>query len=398
MFGVPKDFKAKKELWIFLVSILLVHNAAYLIVPIFPILLKNIKNLNTVEIGIVLGAGSLFIQLGSVIAGLLADRMGNKFTMLLSNVCQAVGLIGMGLARSHYILVFFSIFNGIGTGMYIPTTKAALSYIASNDHLTTVFSLRSVASHIGISISGLLLLFVSNNVNFYFAGGIYLILLILSWLFLPDNCGDQPCPAVPLKSYIQILSNNDFIIFTAISTLIWALHTQLAFLLPLRAEAANINPSRIGLIWTVTSISVIILQPIVSKRFLRRYPLTLSILIGCLLVGGGISFIGLSNSFILLVLCSLVFIVGEMFMMPSFDSYTSNLADKKLIGAYFAISNFAAGIGAAAGAFISGRLLDIYPIGASSIPWLIYSIYTGVLCLLILFVLKPFSKNKKEKL
>lgn len=398
MFGIPKDFKLKRELWVFLISIVLVHNAAYLIVPIFPLLLKNVKGLNSVEIGIVIGAGSLFIQLGSIIAGLLADRMGNKLIMLLSNICQAIGLIGMGLAGSYYILVFFSILNGIGTGMYIPTTKAALSYIASEDYLTTVFSLRSVASHIGISISGLLLLFIAANVNFYFAGGIYLLLLILSWLYLPNNCGDQPCPTVPLKSYVKILSNKGFLAFTAISALIWALHTQLSFLLPLRAEASGINSSKIGLIWTITSISVIILQPIISKTFLRRHSLALSILIGALLLGGGVSFLGFSNSFILLVLCSLLFIVGEMLMMPPLDSYTSSLADKKLIGAYFAISNFAAGIGAAAGAFISGRLLNIYSIKTASTPWLIYALYTGVLSLLILFILRPFSKNKKEKL
>ena len=393
MFGIPKHFTLKKELWYFLTSILLVHNAAYLIVPIFPILLKNIKGLSTSEIGIVIGTGSLFIQLGSIIAGLLSDRIGNKYTMLLSNICQAIGLFGMGFVHGFYSLVFFSVMNGVGTGMYIPTTKAALSYIASEEQQTTVFSLRSVASHIGISISGLLLLLTSGNINFYFAGGIYLTLLIISWIYLPNNCGEVPCPAVPFKSYLQILSNKSFIIFTVISSLIWGLHTQLSFLLPLRAEAIKISVGSIGLIWTITSVSVIIFQPIISRVFLESHPLTVSILTGTLLVGVGVAVLGWSNSFFLLALCSLVFITGEMFMMPSIDSYTSAIANQTLIGAYFAIANFASGIGAAAGAFISGKLIETYSVGTSVVPWVLYAIYTSVIALLIFVVLKPPPKK-----
>ena len=389
MFGIPKDFNFRREIWYFLISIMLVHNAAYLIVPIFPLLLKNVKALNTTEIGFVIGAGSLFIQLGSIIAGLLADRLGNKYTMLLSNICQALGLVGLGLVKGYLPLVFFSILNGVGTGMYIPTTKAALSYIASEKQRTTVFSLRSVASHIGISISGLLLIFTTTNSNFYFASGIYVLLFMLSWIFLPNNCGNQPCPAVPLKSYIEIFSNKPFIIFTTISALIWALHTQLSFLLPLRAEVINISASRIGLIWSITSISVILLQPLISRGFLEKKSLSLSILIGIILGGTGVTLLGWSNSFILLVLCSLIFIGGEMFMMPSIDSYTSKIADQKLIGAYFAIANFSAGIGAALGAFISGKLIDTYPVDSSTIPWVSYAIYTAAISIIVILFLKP---------
>ncbi len=397
MFGIPKGSKFKKEVWYFLISILLVHNAAYLIVPILPLLLKNLKDLKATEIGIVIGAGSLFIQLGSIIAGLLSDRVGNKYTMLLSNLCQAMGLIGMGFSKGYFALIFFSALNGVGTGMYIPSTKAALTYIASENQRTTVFSLRSVSSHIGICISGILLLLTASTINFYIAAGIYVLLLMLSWIFLPNNCGDQPCPALPLKSYIAILSDRPFMVFTGISALIWGLHTQLSFLLPLRAEAININTGRIGLIWTTTSITVILTQSLISRSFLEKHPLSLSIFIGTLLVGFGITLLGWSSSFIFLIFCSLIFIGGEMFMMPSIDSYNSSLASRQLIGAYFAVANLASGIGAAAGALSSGWILERYHIAASITPWLIYGGYTVLVSIFIIFLLKPFKRTTDPK-
>lgn len=85
MFGI-RNLRFSRDLWILLSSILVIHVAAYLIVPIFPILLKVEKNLSPGQIGIVIGAGSLFIQLGSILAGLISNRLGNHLTLILGNL------------------------------------------------------------------------------------------------------------------------------------------------------------------------------------------------------------------------------------------------------------------------------------------------------------------------
>ncbi|WP_176758967.1 MFS transporter [Alkaliphilus peptidifermentans] len=376
--------KFKKEIWLFLASIFVVHIAAYLIVPIFPILLKTQKGLSTTEIGLVIGAGSFFIQLGSIIAGILSDSIGSKYTMIISNTCQAIGLLGMGLSNSFLTLILFSILNGIGTGIYIPSAKAAISYIAAEKNRTIAFSLRSVASHIGISLAGLLVLFSATNQNFYYGSAVYLTLLVVSWFILPNDCGNQPCPTIPLKSYMEIFKNKSFVYFSFVSALVWSLHTQLAFLLPLRAEVVLANTRVIGIIWTTASIAVIVLQPIISRRFLERQNEKLSIIIGAALIGVGIALLGWTNSFPLFLACGLIFIVGEMFMMPTLDGLTSIMANPKMLGAYFAVANFSAGIGGAAGTFASGRIIDVYGITESPIPWIIY----GCFALAVIFMVR----------
>ncbi|KAB3534769.1 MFS transporter [Alkaliphilus pronyensis] len=383
MYGIP-NLKLKKEIWFFLTSILIVHVAAYIIVPIFPLLLKNEKALATTEIGLIIGLGSLFIQVGSIIAGIISDSIGAKYTMLIGNGCQAMALLGLGYSQALFLLILFSILNGIGTGIYIPTTKAAISYIAAEDNKTIAFSLRSVASHIGISTAGLIVLFTATNINFYFAAMIYVFLLAFSWFLLPDDCGNQPCPTIPLKSYIQILKNKSFLYFSFISALVWSLHTQLAFLLPLRAEEMLKNTKYIGIIWTTTSIAVIIFQPIISKRFLEVQNEKKSIYIGTILIGAGITLLGITYSFPMFLVCGLIFILGEMFMMPTLDGVTSIMADPKMLGAYFAIANFSAGIGGAVGTFASGRIIDLYGITGFTIPWIIYGGFT----LLVIYILR----------
>ncbi|WP_051569412.1 MFS transporter [Alkaliphilus transvaalensis] len=389
MFGLPK-IKFKKEIWYFLFSIFLVHVAAYLVVPIFPVLLKNVKNLGPSQIGLVIGFNALFMQVGSLIAGMISDRIGNRYSILISNSLQAISLLGLGFSSSFILLSSFSALNGMGTGIYIPSTKAAISHIASEDRLTTAFSLRNIASHMGISIAGLIILISSSNFNFYYGGGIYIILFIFALLALPDDCGVHPCPAIKISSYLEILKDRSFMLFIVVSTLIWALHTQLAFLLPLRADAVLKSSGVIGVIWTSTSVIVILSQSSVSRLFLEKRSHVTSIFVGVILIGIGVSLIGLANTFPFLVFCSVIFIIGEMFAMPTIDSVIGIFADPKYIGAYFAIASFATGIGGALGTFASGRIIQRYTITNSLVPWIIYGGFT----LTLLVVLKVLIRKE----
>lgn len=393
MFGIPRHVKFKKEIWVLLTSILIIHIAAYLIVPIFPILLKTEKKLNPSDVGLVIGAGSLFIQLGSIIAGIIADRLGNKLTIVIGNALQFIALFGLGLSTSTILLIIFSSLNGVGTGIYIPTTKAAISYLATHEEATTAFSLRAVAANIGTSISGIFLLFFATNFNFYVAGIIYALLMIVSWIYLPVGCGDQPCPSVPLKNYVNIFKDRTFMVFSFVSALMWGIYTQLGLLLPLRGEAILGNVNRIGMIWTITSIIVILLQPIISGNFLEKYSPVFSLGIGTILLGIGITLVGWATTFTFLIVCSIIFIFGQMFMMPTFDNVTKLIADPNLLGAYFAVANFASGIGGALGAFSSGKLVDIYGIVDSPIPWVTYGILSVITVLLLkLPILQKISR------
>lgn len=240
-FGITK-LTLKKDVYILLGAVIVMHIASYLIIPILPIIFRAEKGLNPTEIGIIIGIGSLAFQVGNVVSGAISDRIGKRTTMFIGSLVQTGAFIGYGFSETYYLLLIFSFTNGVGNGIYAPTLKAAIAALASqsSDTRTTAFSLRGIAANIGTSIGGLLILLLATKKSsyiFFIVAGTYLLLAILTILLLPKDCGGKKCPLIPLDSYKLILKNKPFLIFGVLVIFINAIFSLLQLLLPLRADA-----------------------------------------------------------------------------------------------------------------------------------------------------------------
>ena len=401
-YGIPK-LKLGRDIYVLLASVLILHLGLYVVIPILPVILRVDKGLNPAQIGIIIGAGSIAIQAGSLVGGLLADRIGRKTTMVIGALFQAIGLFGFGVVSSFFLLLGASMFNGIGSGIYSPTVKAAIASIASRsaETRTTAFSLRGTASNIGVSLAGGAIFFLArldSRISFFVAGCTFLALSLFSWIFLPKDCGGEECPLVPLEGYRLILKNKAFMLFTLVSALIWVVYSQLSLLLPLRGEAVLANGKMVGTIWTVTSLLAILSQGVISKHVLQKTSPLTSVFLAVLLLGAGVFAVGLSNSFILLTLSAVIFLVGEMLLLPTTDSITSQLSDSELVGAYFSIAGLVSGFGTALGNFIGGQLISTFGIAGTIYPWLIIAVLAGGVALTVLALKRvPVIKSKIQQ-
>jgi MFS family permease len=381
--------KKKSSMSVLLLGVLLDHLAYYMVLPILPIMLKLETGLSPVQIGIVLGIIAVSFQMGSVLGGFLSDRVGRKAVIGLGSILRAAGLFGFGFFTSYWLLIFTALISGIGGGMDAPSIKASIAALASKENQTTAFSLRGIAANIGTGIAGLIVFFFltgSTKFIFYVASAIYVALSLIIWVFLPKNCGEEPCPIVPRGAYREVLENKPFLWFAVTSVLIWALYSQLALVLPLRATVLLPEPRAVSLIWTINSFIVIVLQGFVTSFIIRRlHPLT-ALAFGVLFIGTGVCSLYWSNGFIHLVMSGAIFVIGEMLIMPTIDSTVSQLSKAELVGLFFGITNFVSGLGEGIGNLIGGKLQEI----GGYLPWLAYGI-SGVLIGLIIVRLKRWK-------
>lgn len=372
-----------------LLGVLLSHLGTYMIAPLLPIFLKLNKGLSVTEIGLVLAAAPFSFQGGSLLGGYLADRVGRRTVIALGAWLNAASLVGYVWFDSLWLLLGIALLSGLGVGLNAPSTKAAIaSLISGGNTRTTAFSFRGIAANIGTAAAGLLTYFVlggASALSFFTAAGLFVVLGLISWMFLPKSCGEQPCKAIPLSSYADIWNNKGFVVFSIVIVFVWALYTQLSLSVPLRASEILPDPSIVSLIWTVNSIIVIFLQTPISRWILNRIPSLFSLGFGMLFIGAGLGSLYWSTNFYSLLASGVIFIIGEMLIVPTIDSTVSVMANARMIGVFFGLTNFVSGLGEGLGKFAGAQLLSF---GATSlVPWIVYGL-AAILISAVLFLLR----------
>lgn len=111
-----------------------------------------------------------------------------------------------------------------------------------------------------------------------------------------------------------------------------------------------------------------------------------------LFIGTGLGSLFWATSFLGFVLSGVIFIIGEMLLMPTMDSAVSRMGTNSMIGAYFGLSNFVAGVGEGVGKFLGGQLLAL---GTDSLtPWLLYAL-GGIFIALLLLGLQQWRRMRE---
>jgi MFS family permease len=376
------------SLKILLFGVLLSHLAYYIVLPLLPIILKVLKGLTIVQIGTVLAVSSFSYQGGSVLGGFLADKIGRRLIITMGAFIKGIALIGFGLAGTYPLLLVVALVNGFGGGLNSPSTKAAIAALASEEeHRTTVFSLRGMAASLGIGSAGLLTYFLIGEesvIVFYISATLFFVLGIISWLYVPINCGKGECEDISFQSYVDVFKNKAFVIFSIMSIFVWGLYAQFALALPLRAESFMENPTAVSLIWTFNSILVVVFQTTITNRVIKKLNPMNALALGTAFIGVGISSLYFANHFILLIVSGIIFIVGEMILMPTIDVTITQLGTAHLIGTYFGLANFVFGLGEGMGNFGGARLLSV---GVQTyLPWISYLTIAVIVALFIYFI------------
>lgn len=382
--------KLQRPLLILLFGVLLSHLGTLLVMPMLPIILKDEIGLTLIQIGTILASIAIAFQFGSIIGGVLADRIGRRFIIGLGALVGGAGIIGFGIFTKYELLILTATIMGFGNGLNAPSTKAFIAALVSTENRTTAFSLRGIAANIGTGIAGLVVFFLiagSSKMIFWIAGLIYLILTLISWTLLPKGCGNPPCPKIPLSGYREVFKNKPFLVFSFVSIFIWALYAQLSLALPLRATDILSEPKNVALIWTINSFIVISIQGLITKKVINRLHPFSALSVGILFITVGIVSLFFSSSFFHLVISGAIFVLGEMLMLPTIDSTISQLSKAELIGLFFALSNVVYGLGEAGGKSIGGRLLEMGQGGGSS-PWVIYGVSGVTLFIVVVFLKK----------
>lgn len=353
-----------REVWL-LSAAVLVHRSGTMVLPFLTLYLTGRLGMSVAAAGVGLGVWGLGSVVGTYVGGRLTDRFGSFAVQMGSLVTGGLGFLVLGRLEAPAAVYLGLFATGGLLDAFRPANAVALAEHSPPGVRMRAYALRRQAINLGMTLGPV-------------AGG-FLARVDYGWLFLADGAtclaaavvlahffhrrppvlDTEPSPAggAPVAGPV---GDRHFLVFLALTTLLSAVLFQFASALPLALrDSYGLDESRIGMIFAVNTLLILLLEMVLIDRLSGVPPLRL-VAWGAVAVGLGYGMVPLGESFAFAALVMVVVTIGEMLSLPPAESYVAGRADAASRGRYLGLFNvsFAVALtaGPALGTWIYGRL------------------------------------------
>ncbi|MBH8590904.1 endolytic transglycosylase MltG [Paenactinomyces guangxiensis] len=350
--------------WSLLFGTAFTRTAAFMSLPFLAIYLSDHTELNTVEIGLVLGMSGLGGALGGFVGGYLSDLFGRRVIITLSMIVWTSAFFCFIFAQTYLHFILLNLVHGLCRSFFDPTSQALMSDLTAESKRLKIFGYRYTALNIGLVLGPLLgtVLYPLLGIKTFFFTGvaffIYSLVLVGQFSRYSHQIkAAEPEAKVSVLECVNVLRKDTSLTYCVLGgALFFAIFAQLEASLPLHLSddlenGATLYPFLLAL----NALMVILLQGIVSSWAEHKNVLS-SLIIGCLLFALGYMAFSLGGNSSSYILGIIVLTIGEMIIFPVSNQFIDNLADERLRGTYYGAYNFSQ-IGLFLGPVFGGWLL-----------------------------------------
>jgi MFS family permease len=353
-----------------------------IVVPFLIIYLHNVRGISLGLAGLVASTNALAALVSGPLAGALADRMGPRTTLIGALVVMAGAFSLFPLITEAWHAFLLNGLAGFGSGAFWPSQGALLSGLTPPARRPAAFAQQRVTMNLGIGLGGLVggliattsdpgsftTLFVIDAVTFLVFGLVLTRVPSPVWHEAHEDSG----------GYRAVFRDRPFVSFIALNTIfIAASIALLSELFPVFAKnEASVGESGIGLVFFLNTVLIVLIQLPIAKmqegRPRMRALFRMAVLFGAswlLVLAGGLWLEG-NSATALFAFAFSVFAVGECLHGTVQGPLVSDLAPRRLLGRYMALSasSWQVGfiIGPAAGGFIlQTQPFALWPVAAA---------------------------------
>ncbi|MCC5576228.1 MFS transporter [Microtetraspora sp. AC03309] len=363
------------RVWIISLGILVNQVGNFL--PVFIVLYLTERGYSAGAAGLVLGVSGVGKVLGNAVGGHLADRIGRRWTIVLSAVTTS-GLTAIVPSLGPLpIIVAVVGLTGVTSQIYRPAAAAVLldSVAATNRQRLAAFGVFRFAMNVGAALGGVIggVLASSSFVGLFLGNAVACLLFgVVVGVLLrdapkersdQDDAGTQADRAV---GYRQLLADRTLVRFLLMTVFAEFVYIQSTVGLPLHVSDVGLSERDFGLLIGLNGLLVLVLElPItgVVSRYRPEYVLA----VGNLITGVGLALTGFMTGMVPLAATVLVWTLGEMMTSSISQAYLGSLAPPRMVGRYQGLHGVAYTTGTGAGPLIGGA---VYAIG----PWALWAL------------------------
>ncbi|MGW0413869.1 MFS transporter [Streptomyces collinus] len=301
---------------------------------------------------------------GSVVGGLLADRLGRRATLLGAQLLSAVGTGALAFAQGRTALAVTACLVGLAGNASRPVVQAVVADMAGAKARVRAFSLLYWAVNIGVAVSAALAgVLAQRGYTPLFLGEAAVTVVCALTVFLavpetrpePVRRGDAAAPDT--KAAAELSNRRRFVAFVAVTFLVGLLMQEVSTALPLTMTRAGFSARDYGLVISLNGLLVVALQ-LPAGRILARFGPAGPLAVGTLLLGAGLGTTAVAASLGAYALSVVVWTVGEILLAPTAMAAVADLVPGHAHGRYQGMYSFAWSAAACVAPGASGYALD----------------------------------------
>lgn len=310
-----------RGVWILLGGVLLLR-AGYMVAPFLTLFLTEEHALTPDRAGLIVSAFGAGAILGSILGGLLADRVGRRAAMLVS-LFGAGCLFPLGPFVGSTVGLAAGLFlTGLFADIYRPAAMAAMADMVPEDRRVKVYALNYWVANIGSAAAPVLggLLATLGYAALFIANGTVILVyaLVVSLLFrepIRHAVTASEGPGFVMPSAWRVL--RDPVVWTVSGGSVFTaiLFFQSYSMLPLAMSADGLGKTDYGMAIALNGLTVVALSLPIAHLVQRMEPRA-ALVMGALLFGGGMALTGLADGFALYCLTVMIWTLGEIIISP----------------------------------------------------------------------------------
>ncbi|MCM3737814.1 MFS transporter [Bacillus cytotoxicus] len=364
----------------------------FAVMAFLAIYLSNSLHFSAMQVGTILTALTITSRVFPLCTGILADRIGYITMMIAGMMLRGIGFLALGIFSGFHTIMLATIFVGFGTAFYEPSARAVFGSQPAHirkDTFTYLNLFLNGGAIIG-PIIGSILLRLNPMYPFIFTGSLMLVLAFL--FFLLRSHFHVTVHETQLLTGLKVAGQNKlFLSFSLIMVFFYTMFTQLTVALPLHMNNLSHDQNLVGLVITINAITGFLFM-IAFKYLFKKYHALSLVKYGVLLMG--LSFLLIPFSFHpnWLLVCVILFTIGETLVLPNADIAVANFSNEQYTATYFGFFQLSLALGFTIGNY-TGTFFTKYWQNMS-FPWIIFGLLGVVGFSLLHFLNRSVTKDE----
>ncbi|MFD7454640.1 MDR family MFS transporter [Kitasatospora sp. NPDC059827] len=362
--GLPRQF------WWLWVSTL-VNKLGAFVITFLSLYLTTERGYSASYAGLVASLFGLGSAVAAVGAGVLADRIGRRPTLVAAQLGTAASTAVLGFVDGQVAIAVVAFLVGLCNNATRPATSAIIADLVPAEDRVRAYSLNFWAINIGFGLSaavagviatqGYLTLFLLDALS-------TLICAVVIFIRIPETRPVQPPTAEktgdgPAIGLGTVFRDGPFMAVVGLNLLLALVFQQSSTTLPVDMGAAGITATEYGLVIGLNGLLIVILQ-IPLTRWVEGRSRTGLLIASCLLTGWGFGLAALAGSSAWLFALSVaVWTVGEVLSTPTMMGLVAELSPAQARGRYQGVYSLSWSLALFLGPGVGGVVLQYFGAG-----------------------------------